>query len=78
MAKIKNKISRQTSDNLILQIWYRNELLKMVREMSDKTEKELLKAWKGALPKMRLEAEQAAGETVMANDSSPADRKSVV
>lgn len=72
MAKIKNKISRQTSDNLILQIWYRNELLKMVREMSDKTEKELLKAWKGALPKMRLEAKQAAGETVMANDSSPA------
>lgn len=68
MAKVKNKISRQTSDNLSLQIWYRKELLKMVREMSDKTEKELLKAWKGALPKMRLEAEQAAGEP-MANDS---------
>ena len=69
MTKVKNKISRQTSDNLSLQIWYRKELLKMVREMSKKTEKELLRAWKGALPKIELEAEQAAGETVMANDS---------
>lgn len=78
MAKVKNKISRQTSDNLSLQIWYRNELLKMVREMSKKTEKELLKAWKGALPKIELEAKQAEGEP-MANDSmqdacSPAGR----
>ncbi len=71
MAKVKNKISRQTSGNLGLQGWYSKELLKMVREMSAKTEKELLKAWKGALPKIELEAKQAAGEP-MANDSSPA------
>ncbi len=72
MAKVKNKISRQTSGNLGLQVWYRKELLKMVREMSAKTEKELLKAWKGALPKIELEAKQAAGEIVTANDASPA------
>lgn len=79
MAKVKNKISRQTSDNLSLQIWYRKELLKMVREMSKKTEKELLKAWKGALPKIELEAKQAEGEPMakdslhgIAYDSSPA------
>lgn len=72
MAKVKNKNSRQTSDNLGLQVWYRKELLKMVREMSAKTEKELARAWKGALPKIELEAKQAAGEMVTANDASPA------
>lgn len=44
----------------------------MVRDMSAKTEKELARAWKGALPKIELEAKQAAGETVTANDASPA------
>lgn len=72
MAKVKNKNSRQTSGNVGLQVWYRKELLKMMRDMSAKTEKELARAWKGALPKVELEAKQAAGETVTANDASPA------
>lgn len=66
MAKVKTKNSRQVAGNISLQVWYRKELLKHIRKMAEKTEKELVKAWRQNTPKMTLEAEQAVG------DASPA------
>lgn len=66
MAKVKTKNSRQVAGNISLQVWYRKELLKQVQKMAEKTEKELVKAWRQNTPKMTLEAEQAVG------DASPA------
>ena len=67
MAKVKTKNSRQIPGNISLEVWYRNELLKMLSKISKATEKEILKVWKTNTPKMTLQAEQNA-----VNDSSPA------
>ena len=71
MAKVKTKNSRQIPGNISLQVWYRKELLKQVRKMAEKTEKEILKVWKQNTPKMTLEAEQAVMDSIMC-DASPA------
>lgn len=71
MAKVKTKNSRQVAGNISLQVWYRKELLKQVRKMAEKTEKELVKAWRQNTPKMTLEAEQAVTDSIMC-DASPA------
>ena len=69
MAKVKTKNSRQVAGNISLQVWYRKELLKHIRRMADKTEKELVKAWRQNTPKMTLEAEQAVTDSAQAMPS---------